>query len=165
MTPEFERRLQRDFLIDTNVLIYATLTSDPRFARAREVLEARLKQPNRAFVSAQNLAEMYPNLTGPRTQPPDSPELAAEKIAAIWRLRGLIVLPVTMHVVDRALTLCRDHHVTRQRYFDMQLVASMQIHGIPTIVTENEADFSGIEGVSVVNPFAVGKSGKAETGS
>ena len=48
------------YLIDTNVLIYATLERDSRAERAREAI-ARGQHPDcEAFVSVQNLAEMYP---------------------------------------------------------------------------------------------------------
>jgi predicted nucleic acid-binding protein len=73
-------------LVDTNVLIYATLAADPRHGRAREVLAQRHRPEVALFVSVQNLAEMYPNLTGPKNQPPDSPELAREKIRSLARL-------------------------------------------------------------------------------
>jgi predicted nucleic acid-binding protein len=154
MKPGDEKRLRGGFLIDTNVLIYATLEADQRFAPAREVIEARLKGNNRAFVSAQNLSEMYPNLTGPKTKPPDSPEAARKKIEAIAGLHRLTILPVTREVVERALELCQEYGVSRQRYFDMQLIAAMQIAGINTVVTENTSDFDGVEGLVVVNPFA-----------
>lgn len=146
-------RLKGSFLIDTNVLIYATLGADPRFAAARKVIDARLKESARAYVSAQNLSEMYANLTGPKTNPSDSPEAAREKIEAIAGLHRLTILPVTREVVARALELCQEHSVTRQRYFDMQLVAAMQIAGVDTVVTENSSDFDGVEGLVVVNPF------------
>lgn len=35
----------------------------------------------------------------------------------------------------------------------MQLVALMMDHKIPCIITENDADFRGIDGIRVVNPF------------
>jgi predicted nucleic acid-binding protein len=140
-------------LVDTNVLIYATLSLDPRHARAREVLAQRSRADVEMFLSVQNLAEMYPNLTGPRNQPPDSPELAREKIRSIARLRGITVLPLTLETSQRALDLCVENGVTRQRYFDRQLAAVMLLENIPVIVTENVADFAGIEGVTAVNPF------------
>ena len=43
-------------LIDTNVLIYATLEDDPRFARSRRLLLS--PGDGERFVSVQNLAEM-----------------------------------------------------------------------------------------------------------
>lgn len=141
-------------LIDTNVLIYATLAADPRHKRAREVLSLRHRPGVELFVSVQNLAEMYPNLTGPKNQPPDSPELAREKIRSIARLRGLNILPLTLEAVHHALDLCVAGGVTRQRYFDRQLAALMVRENIPVVLTENAADFLDIDGVTPVNPFA-----------
>lgn len=141
-------------LIDTNVLIYATLSADPRHEQARRVIAQRHRPEVTMFLSVQNLAEMYPNLTGPKNQPPDSPELAREKIRSLARLRGLSVLPVTPETVHLALELCVSAGVTRQGYFDRQLAALMLRENIPVILTENVGDFTGIDGVTPVNPFA-----------
>lgn len=141
-------------LVDTNVLIYATLAADPRHDRARHVLAQRHRPDVEMCISVQNLAEMYPNLTGPKNQPPDSPTLAREKILSISRLRGLTVLPLTLQSVEHALDLCFDGSVTRQSYFDRQLAALMLREGIPHILTENVKDFSSIPGITPHNPFA-----------
>ncbi|MEX1118930.1 MAG: PIN domain-containing protein [Terrimicrobiaceae bacterium] len=141
-------------LLDTNILIYATLVSDPRHPKATALLAARTGLGNEYFVSAQNLAEMYPNLTGPKTNPPDSPAMAKAKISSLAALDRLTVLPITRSVVERALELCAAAKVTRQRYFDFQIAALMQLEGIPTIATENDKDFVGIPGIVAVNPFA-----------
>lgn len=140
-------------LVDTNVLIYSTLSADPRHKRAREVLALRHRPGVELFVSVQNLAEMYPNLTGPKNQPPDDPAMAREKIRSIASLRGLTVLPLTLESVQGALDLCVSGRVTRQNYFDRQLAALMLHERIPVIITENDADFFGIQGITPVNPF------------
>lgn len=141
-------------LVDTDVLIYATLSADPRYERARQVLALRRRQEVELFVSVQNLAEMYPNLTGAKNQPPDSPEMARSKIQSIARLRGLTVLPMTLETAYLTLDLCVAAGVTRQGYFDRQLAALMIRESIPVIITENAKDFAGIEGVTAFNPFA-----------
>ena len=146
--------LRGRLLVDTNVLIYATLSADPRHEQARAVLALRHRPGVDLFVSVQNLAEMYPNLTGPKNQPPDSPALAREKIRSLSRLRGLNVLPLTLESVHHALDLCVAGNITRQKYFDRQLADLMLREGIPVILTENAKDFSGIEGVTPINPFA-----------
>jgi predicted nucleic acid-binding protein len=105
------------------------------------------------FISVQNLAEMYPNLTGPKNKPPDSPELAREKIQSPARLRGLITLPLTVETTHLALDLCVEGGVTRQDYFDRQLVALMIRENIPVILTENTADFTGIDHITPTYPF------------
>lgn len=141
-------------LVDTNVLIYATLAADSRHLRAQQVLALRNRPEVELFISVQNLAEMFPNLTGPKNQPPDSPALAREKIQSISRLRGLTVLPLTLDGVHRALDLCVTGAITRQKYFDQQLAALMLRENITVILTENDKDFSGIGGITPINPFA-----------
>jgi predicted nucleic acid-binding protein len=141
------------FLVDSNVLIYATLADDRRYPVALQVLERRRLPGCRMFFSAQNLAEMFPTLTGPRTQPTDSPAVARTKILSVAALHPCTVLPVTRQVVELALELCERHGISKQRYFDMQLVATMLLAGIPEIVTENTADFDGIPSIRAVNPF------------
>lgn len=42
------------------------------------------------------------------------------------------------------------------RYFDMQLAATMLLEGVSEIYTENIADFTGIPGIRAVNPLATG---------
>lgn len=147
--------LKGRILVDTNVLIYATLAGDPRHDIAKEVLALRHRPDVELFISVQNLAEMYPNLTGPKNQPPDSPAIAREKILSISGLRGLTVLPLTLETTRHALDLCVEGGVTRQNYFDRQLAALMDRESIPTILTENTSDFSGINGITAINPFGV----------
>lgn len=140
-------------LLDTNILIYATLAADPRHEMARLFLAQRQRPEIELFISVQNLAEMYPNLTGPKNKPPDSPELAREKIRSLARLRGLIILPLTVETTHLALDLCVEGGTTRQDYFDRQLAALMIRENIPVILTENTADFAGIAHITPINPF------------
>jgi predicted nucleic acid-binding protein len=140
-------------LLDTSVLIYATLSEDPRSERARAVLSSARPKKRSLYVSVQNLAEMFPNLTGPKMSVPDSPRQAREKIAALASLPGIQVLPVTPDVVLQALELCERYGITRQRYFDMQLAAIMIVNGIDTLLTENVRDFQIIQEIHTVNPF------------
>ena len=138
-------------LIDTNILIYATLEDDPRFAQARRLLLS--PGDGERFVSVQNLAEMYPNLTGPKMEHPDPPSVARAKIQSIASLPNLQVLPLTGDVQAVALELCEKYGITRQRYFDAQLAATMVAHGIRTLLTENTQDFKGMSEIRAVNPF------------
>ena len=140
-------------LIDTNVLIYATLENDPRFERSRELL--LVQDESERFTSVQNLAEMYPNLTGPKMERPDEPAVACAKIRSIASLSNLQVLPLTGDVQSIALELCEKYGITRQRYYDAQLAATMIAHGIPTLVTENDGDFKGMTEIQAVNPFSM----------
>jgi predicted nucleic acid-binding protein len=139
-------------LIDTNVLIYATLENDPRFGRSRELLLA--SSECELFTSVQNLAEMYPNLTGPKMEVPDEPSVARAKIHSIASLPNLQVLPLTADVQSIALEICEKYGIKRQRYYDAQIAAMMVAHGIPTLLTENAKDFTDISEVRAIDPFA-----------
>lgn len=143
---------ERRVLIDTNILIYATLEDDPRAERSRALLLTNDAKEH--YTSVQNLAEMYPNLTGPRMKRPDEPSVARAKIQSIASLRNLQVLPLTGDVQSVALELCEKYGITRQRYYDAQLAATMVVHGIRTLLTENAADFAAISEIQAVNPFA-----------
>ena len=138
-------------LIDTNILIYATLENDPRSERSRELLLAKSEQDR--FTSVQNLAEMYPNLTGPKMERPDDPAIARAKIQSIASLPSIQVLPLTGDVQSVALELCEKYSITRQRYYDAQIAATMVVHGIRTLFTENDGDFKDMTEIRAVNPF------------
>jgi predicted nucleic acid-binding protein len=143
-----------DYLLDTNVLIYATLQGDPRHKEAARLLAAAGLRGHTVYVSAQNLAEMWGALTGPRTVPPDPPSVAEAKIASIAALPHVVVLPVDKQTVRRAAEIARRHGLVRQRYYDAQIAAVMLQHGIRRIFTENVKDFAGLDCVDAVNPFA-----------
>jgi len=68
-------------------------------------------------------------------------------------LPSLQVLPLTGDVQAVALELCEKYGITRQRYFDAQLAATMVAHGIRTLLTESTQDFKGMSEVRAVNPF------------
>jgi predicted nucleic acid-binding protein len=138
-------------LIDTNVLIYATLENDPRSERSRALLTDPKERER--FTSVQNLAEMYPNLTGPKMELPDTPALARAKIQSIASLPGLEVLPLTGDIQSIALELCEKYGITRQHYYDAQIAATMRVHGIRTLLTENDRDFAAMTEIRAVNPF------------
>lgn len=135
----------------TNILIYATLANDARSELSRDLLLARSEQER--YVSVQNLAEMYPNLTGPKMERPDDPAVARAKSQSIAALPGIQVLPLTGDIQNIALELCEKYGTTRQRYYDAQIAATMHVHGIGTILTENEAEFREITEIRAVDPF------------
>lgn len=146
-------------LLDTSVLLYATLEGDRRHRVARELVEGRagMVAGCRLCVSAQSLGELWPVLTGRRVEPADTPELARRKVEGLLGLAHVEVLAVDAAVVREALRLCEQHQVRRGRYHDVQLVAVMRCHGIRRLVTENDGEFAGFEGIEAVNPFVEGE--------
>jgi predicted nucleic acid-binding protein len=147
-------------LIDTNVLFYATLEDDPLFERPRDLLF--FPRRGERYVSVQNLAEMFPNLTCPRMEQPDEPAVARVKIQSIASLPTLQVFRLMGDVQAIALELCEKYGITRQRDCDAQLAATMVVHEIQTLLTENDRDFNGMTEIRAVNPFQPGPSSSQE---
>jgi len=141
-------------LIDTNVLIYATLEGDRRFGASQKLLLDDQDDELERFISVQNLAEIFSNLTGPKMSVPDSPALARKKIEAIASLSTIQVLPLTADIQRIALELCEKYDIRQQKYFDIQLFATMVAFGISTLLTENTSDFTDLDELKVVNPFS-----------
>ncbi len=147
------KRIEEDVLLDTNVLIYATLKSDHRHPIASSLLTKDNRKSANTYISVQNLAEMYPNITGPKMSVPDSPSVAKEKIVSIINLSYVTILPLSIEVQMKTLELCEKYSVTKQRYFDFQLIATMLVYDIKLLMTENDKDFTGVQEIKVFNPF------------
>ena len=96
---------------------------------------------------------MYPNLTGPKNDPPDSPEIARAKIESIAGLDHMTIFPLNLAITRRALRLCEIYLIRRQQYFDMQLAGTMLEEGIATVLTENVKDFKSMKGFRAIDPF------------
>lgn len=69
------------------------------------------------------------------------------------RSPGIQVLPLTGDVMSLALELCERYGITRQRYYDAQIVATMLVHGIGTILSENDRHFRCMTEIRAVNPI------------
>lgn len=137
-----------DFLIDTNILVYAY---DPRDHdkqdRALAVLR-RLIATGRGKVSTQILGEFYAVSTS-KLEPRLTPADAADQIGALsaaWP-----VLSVTGLVV---LDAARGAATHRLDYWDAQTWATAHLNQIPLVLSEDFAHERVIEGVQFLNPFS-----------
>ena len=140
------------YLLDTNVLIYGFDAADAaKQARALDAV-ARLGKPGpggvAAVLPAQALAEFARVGMGKLTPP-----LSADEVYGQVELyeRVFPVLPLTPAVVLEAVRGVRDHSFS---YFDAQIWAVAKLNQVPTVLSEDFADGSTIEGVSFANPFS-----------
>ena len=81
------------------------------------------------------------------------PRHCPQKMQSIASLPGIQILPLTGDVQSVGLELCEKHGITRQRYYVAQLAATMLVHGIGLLLTENVGDFADITEIRAVNPF------------
>jgi predicted nucleic acid-binding protein len=140
-------------LIDTNLLVYAFYPEVPQHLAARWLLDQAQEETAGLCVSSQVFAEFYAVVTNPRRVSPALDSKAAlQRIDEVRSLPGLTILPVPVDVIDRWMTLLRRHPVTRQRIFDVQLVATMLANGVTRIYTFNLKDFQPFPEITVIQP-------------
>lgn len=136
------------YLIDTNVLVYALDAGQPRRrAVARDGL-THLVERQSAALSAQALGELA-NVCLNRLRPGWPPQRVSEHLGQLTR--ALTVLPVTPQVVLEALRGVADH---RMAYYDAQMWAIARLHQIPNLLTEDMDSGAIIDGVMFLNPFS-----------
>jgi uncharacterized protein len=138
-------------VIDTNVLVYALDVDAPQHAPSRALLEASRRTSVTLYVTPQIICEFYSVVTNPRrVQKPCSPAAA---LAAISSLLGFLrVLPVPAHTVGELIRLLSRRQVSGGDVFDLQLVATMNVNGIPRIYTFNIDDFVDFPEIAALAP-------------
>ncbi len=134
-------------LVDTNVLVYAIDSTDPRKTQAAvALLDEAAKSANAFAVTEQNLRECAAVLCRKKRFPAQKfQETLAALLAAF---RG--TLRDAPEDWLEAFVLARAHTAP---YWDALLVATMKRNGIHAILTEDEQDFKKFPSLKVINPF------------
>lgn len=137
-----------NFLVDTNVLVYAYDPRDPiKNERARLLLD-RLIETGRGILTPQILVEFY-NVVTHRLPTPLTHSQAERTItvyARIWRVKEAswwTVLEAVRGVGQHSFSI-----------WDAMIWASAKVHQVPNILTEDCVDGRLVEGVRYINPFA-----------
>jgi predicted nucleic acid-binding protein len=136
-----------EYLVDTNVVVYAYDGAAPRKQERALAMVRRLVANGRGRLSTQVLGEFY-RATTRKLTPPLSPAEAHDQVALL--AEAWMVLPVTPLVVLEATRGVRDHGLA---YWDAQLWATARLNQIDTILTENFTDGRILDGVRFVDPF------------
>lgn len=117
------------------------------------MLEAASDPSTILYVSSQILCEFFSIITNPRrVAAASSATEALHTISAMLALPGLRVLPIPARAVAGWMELLQRHPVTGGDVFDLQIVATMQAHGLQRIYTFNTDDFDVFPGLVVVTP-------------
>lgn len=138
-----------DYLVDTNVLVYAL---DDRHPSQRERAAAWLEHlalEGSAALSTQALTELA-NVCLKRMQPRWSPTAVAAHLLALSRT--FEVVPVTPGVVMEALRGVQQYRLS---FFDAQMWAVAKLREIPVLLSQDLATGSTIEGVTFVDPMTM----------
>ena len=140
--------LDPEYLIDTNVLIYAYDAADPgKRDTAIGVLE-RLATTGRGALSVQVLGEFYTNVI----RKPRIPLTRAQARDSVIRLStSWHTLEVEVRTMLAAAEASALHGLP---YWDALVWATARVNGIQTVLTEDGQDGRVIDTVQLVNPFA-----------
>jgi predicted nucleic acid-binding protein len=134
-------------LLDTNILIYANDTNDPkRQERAEQIVQA-LFASSQGRLSIQVLAEFAHVAFNKKTLSIPFEQIV-EQVALfsrIWRVHELTPL-----IILEALRAVRDFSLS---YYDAQIWACAKLNQISVIFSEDFQDGQTLEGVRFVNPF------------
>ena len=126
--------------IDTNILIYASLAQSPFHDKAvAHLREFELAEID-LYISRQVLREYLAVMT--------RPDVLTEEIplsSLVQDVRGfeesLVVLDDGPAVTAKLLEIIEQHAVAGKQIHDANIVASMLVHNVPTLLTHNTADF------------------------
>jgi predicted nucleic acid-binding protein len=138
-----------DFLVDTNVLIYAYDGASPqKRQRAIDVL-GRLRGSDRGCLSVQVMSEFYTNVTRKPLFPLTSDQA---RDSSIRYVRSWYILDLTDRTFLDAVQAVQVHHMS---YWDALIWATASQHGVANILTEDQQDGRLIGPIRYHDPFAV----------
>lgn len=140
-------------LVDTNVLVYASLRQSPWHSQAIQSLHSQLQAGAEIWVSRQVLREYLAVLTRPGSNSLASPAaVGAADVVAFERM--FHIADDTRDVTARLLSLLRSVPMGGKQVHDANLVATMQANAIPKLLTHNVADFVRFRALITVVPMA-----------
>ena len=136
--------------VDTNILLTATDESRPLYSAATQILDGSFGQDLRLGASGQVLREYLVVAT----RPTEVNGLGLSVPDALTNIdefaRHLDLYDETMAVSTRLRQLALDHDLRGKRLHDANIVATMSVHGISTLLTQNGSDFAPFNDITVV---------------
>jgi len=138
-------------LLDTNVLVYAYDVTERRRREIAKGLVDEVWDSGGGVVTLQNLSEFFFAATR-KVQRPVPAGDAKMIVSDILRSSRWTVIDRNAGTVMKAIDMVE---TVGTPFWDALIAACMLEYGVEVIVTENEADFKNIPGITVVNPFKV----------
>ncbi|MCW5876771.1 MAG: PIN domain-containing protein [Anaerolineales bacterium] len=133
-------------LLDTNVLVYAYDTSDPKRQGIALGVVRYLGKRQQGCLSVQSLSEFASVALRKFNLSPSEVMAQVEAWQAVFS-----VFELTPAIVLEAARGVRDH---RLAFYDAQIWASARLHQVPFVWSEDFQDGLVLDGVRCLNPFA-----------
>lgn len=144
--------------VDTNVLLTATDESRQLHVEATQILVDSTRQGMRLAASGQVAREYLVVATRPIERNGLGLSVSDAEANLSEFLRYLDLCDETSDVSMRLRQLAITHNLRGKRLHDANIVATMAVHGISTLLTQNEADFATFDDIVIlsVQDVAVG---------
>lgn len=146
------------YLLDTNVVLRLSNPSDISHKLVTEAIATLLTQQNDCYLTAQVLIEFWVVATRPTDVNGLGWSVEQTHTVIEQLLDQFPCADETPHIFSGWLSLVNEHQVKGKRAHDVRLAALMLSSGISQILTLNPKDFSGIPGISTVQPQDIIKS-------
>jgi predicted nucleic acid-binding protein len=144
--------MKADYLIDTNIFIYAINRNSKFYSDSRNVLNAALNNKIKCATTINNLLEFYAITTdSKRVENPLQPNEANEIINLVAK-SNIEIIEINSTDMFRAVELSMHLNKSKQYIFDLIISASMLNNSIHKIITYNQKDFNKIENISAFLP-------------
>ena len=140
--------------IDTNVLVYAEITSSPHHAAASAVLRSLAEGPAPWAIPWPCVYEFLRVVTHPRMfHPPVPTARALADLQAILASPSLVLLSETPRHPDLCMSVVHAAGASGNLIHDAHIAALCLEHGVSELVT-GDRDFGRFEELTIINPFA-----------
>jgi predicted nucleic acid-binding protein len=145
-------------LVDTNILTRIADTNSPHYAAAAQSVRLLLTRGETLIGVPQVLYEFWAVATRPAGAPKGLGMTTAQAKAESDLLRKIFtLLPDTPEVFEEWERLVVQYDAKGKSAHDARLVAAMNVHRIPRILTFNGADFTRYP-ITVLDPSAIAQS-------
>jgi predicted nucleic acid-binding protein len=143
------------YLLDTNVILRLSNPSDDQHELVTEAIATLLTQGNECYLTAQVLIELWVVATRPINVNGLGWSAEETRTTINQLLERFPFTEEVPQIFSTWLTLVTENQITGKRTHDVRIVAAMIESDITHILTLNPKDFSGISGITVVQPKAV----------
>ena len=137
--------------VDTNVLLAATDESRQLHSEALKLLAGTISRDKRLAGSGQVIREYLVVATRPIENNGLGLSAADAEANVNEFLRRLELYDETEAVSRLLRQLATTHNLHGKRLHDANIVATMAVHGIRTLITENGADFAPFNDITIVS--------------
>ncbi len=138
--------------IDTNIFVYASDANSPWYRKANQALKNAISSGVPLFISPQVLREYLSVATRSVTHEKTIPWGKINKNHLRFQ-QAFKVLPEDTTTAQKLGEMVQKYHVSGKQVHDTNIVATMLVHGIQSILTHNVDDFNRYNGLIKIVPL------------